>query len=320
MVSARVSWHLSLRQVVFAAVLVAVAALILGASQLFIGPNTTTSGYLTILFLLAIVRSGSWRVRLLSASWALAVALLGYAVGGLGIGATLVALVVVSLMQGVVTVGEAALLTRSPVNLLAFASLAQSGAEVWQVLLGSVIGAGVVLGFSATVHARSASHIDSEAIRERLSYGIATAIGSIVIVVGGDLIGFPYVGWALLSFAIMLSFDSGEQTSRGYWRILGSALGAVLAVFFAALPTPIPTVAAVICLVVCVAYINAGNYALFMLFLTPTVLLTTASEYSPFTLGVYRLEAVLAATLLALVCGFALRALHRPARSADDGA
>ena len=303
-------WRLSGRQILFALALVAVAAVILGASQFLIGPNTATSGYLTILFLLAVVRAGSWRTRVTSAVWALAVALVGFGVGSLGLVATLVSLVAVSLVQALVTVGETALLTRSPVNLLAFASLSQSGAEVWQVVLGSTIGAAVILAFGALARQTPAAAMDPRSVRERAGYGIATAIGSVLIVVGGEAVGFPYVGWALLSFCIMLSFDTDKRAARGYGRMVGSAIGALLSVGIAALPAPVPTVAAVLSLVVCVAYINAGNYGLFMLFLTPAILLTTASEYSLLTLGVYRLEAVLVATVLAFACGGAVRMLR----------
>ncbi|UOQ59436.1 FUSC family protein [Leucobacter rhizosphaerae] len=304
-------WRLSLRQVLVATALVAVVALVLGASRVLIGPHTAMSGYLTMLFLLAVVRAGNWRVRAGAAVWALAVALLGFAVGGAGIVATLVALVVVSLIQGMVTLGEVALLTRSPVNLLAFASMSQGGAEVWQVLLGSAIGAAAIVVFGALARGRAGEPRAARSVRDRLGYGIATAVGAVLIVLGGEAVGFPYVGWALLSFCIMLSFETDMQAERGFWRLLGTAVGAVLAVGITALPEPIPIVVAVICGIACVAYINAGNYALFMLFLTPAILVTTASEYSPVALGVYRIEAVLVATALAFACGAVLRALRQ---------
>lgn len=295
-----VSWKLTPKAVLFALLLVGVAALVLGLSSTLIGPNTATSGYLTILFLLSIVRGQSWRARIIAVSWSLSVALLGYLAGSMGLLAIMVALVVVSLVQGFTMLGETAMLTRSPVNLLAFASLSQAGAEIWQVLLGSLIGAGVVLAFAALARQRATDHKTSVPTRERLAYGFATAIGSLVIVLGAKAIGFPYVGWALLSFCILLSVSADQRANRGYLRILGSVGGAMLAVGLALLPAPIPLIAALVCLVLCVAYINSGNYALFILFLTPAILLTTASEESLFRLSVYRLEATLVATVLAL--------------------
>lgn len=310
-------FELSVRQLGFAVLLVAVAAGILGLSQWAIGPNTATAGYLTMLFLLSVVRTGSWRARLLSVAWALAVALLGFSVGGVGIWATLIALIIVSLIQGFVTIGETALLTRSTVNLLAFAALSESGAQLWQVVLGSVIGAAVIVTFALIASERSTDVRISTTLRERLGYGIATAVGSLIIVLAGNSIGFPYVSWALLSFSIMLSFDIETRTHRGGLRIAGSAVGAILAVLVAELPAPVPTIAAVMCLVLCVAYINSGNYGLFMLFITPAILLTASGEESLWVLGAYRLESVLFATGIALVCGFVLeRAVHRPQRRA----
>ena len=310
-----VSWKLTPKAILFALLLVAVAALVLGLSNTLIGPNTATAGYLTILFLLSIVRGQSWRARTIAVSWSLAVALLGFAAGSMGMLAIMVALVVVSMVQGFTMLGETAMLTRSPVNLLAFASLAQAGAEVWQVVLGSCIGAGVVLAFAALARQRATDHQSSVPTRERLAYGFATAIGSLAIVLGAKAIGFPYVGWALLSYCILLSVSADQRKNRGYLRILGSVGGAMLAVGLAWFPAPVPLIAALLCLVLCVAYINSGNYALFILFLTPAILLTTASEESLFRLGIYRLEATLAATALALASAAVIETVLRRAPS-----
>lgn len=319
-----VNWKLTPQAIAFAVLLVAVAAIVLGLSRVLIGPNTATSGYLTILFLLSIVRGQSWRSRAIAVAWSLAVALLGFAAGSMGMLAIMVALVIVSMVQGFTMLGETAMLTRSPVNLLAFATLAQAGAEVWHVTLGSLIGAGVVLGFAALARQRVVEHKHSVPTRERLAYGFATAIGSLVIVLGAKALHFPYVGWALLSFCILLSVSADQRTSRGYLRIFGSVGGAMLAVGLALFPAPVPMIAALVCLVLCVAYINSGNYALFVLFLTPAILLTTASEESLFRLGMYRLEATLAATLLALASAALIETVLRrrrplgPALAADE--
>lgn len=295
--------------------LVAVAGFLLGICNSLIGPNTATSGYLTILFLLSIVRGQSWRARLIAVSWSLAVALLGFVAGNLGMLAIMIALVAVCLVQGFTMIGETAMLTRSPVNLLAFASLAQVGAEVWQILLGSLIGAAVMFGFAALARQRPVDHKTSVPTRERLAYGFATAVGSLMIVLGAKAIGFPYVGWALLSFCILLSVSADQRKNRGYLRILGSVGGALLAVGLASFPAPVPVIAALVCLILCVAYINSGNYALFILFLTPAILLTTASEESLVRLGVYRLEATLVATVLALASSAIIETVLRKANA-----
>ncbi|WP_053386197.1 FUSC family protein [Leucobacter japonicus] len=295
------------RHLLVACALVALAAAILGASRLAIGPNTAAAGFVTILMLLAVMRAESWRVRAQAALWAVLVALLGYMVGGHGLVATLVALVVVSLVQGIVTVGETALLTRSPVNLLAFASLGQSGAQLWSVVLGSCIGAVVVLGFSLVTRSRERRLVDPKSMSDRLAYGVATAAGAVVISVVGELVHFPYTGWALLTFALVLSFAPEQRLERGYARLVGSVVGAVLATLLAQLPAPVPLIAAVVCMVLCVAFLNAGDYRRFVLFLTPAVLLTTSSEYSAVALGVLRVEAVLFGAVVAFACVFAMR-------------
>lgn len=298
----RLHLALSFKDLLLAVCVVVLAAVVLGGSQIFIGPHTTLSGFLTILFLLSVVRARSWRARLLSVAWSVFVALLGFAIGGLGLWATLIALAVVSLLQAFANVGESALLTRSPVNLLAFASLSQSGGEVWQVLLGSVIGAAVVLALAAVVRAREAVPVGEVDLSHRIGFGIATAVGSVLIAVGCEVTGFPHVGWMLLSFSIILSVGAERRASRGFSRVVGSVLGVLAAMVLTLLPAPVPTVAALLCIVLCIAYVNAGNQVMFVLLLTPAVLLTTASEHSALVLGALRLEAVLLATVMALVC------------------
>ncbi|MBF4551281.1 FUSC family protein [Pseudoclavibacter sp. VKM Ac-2888] len=302
---------LSAKQLLVAVALVSVAALILGASQFLIGPNTAASGYLTILFLLSIIRAGSWRARLFSVGWSLAIAALGFAVGGLGLWVTLAAVVFVCLVQAFVTVGETAFLTRSPVNLLAFAALSQSGAELWQAMLGSAIGAGVVVGFAALVKARAHAHDPGSPLVDRIAYGAVTAGGSFLIVFASELLEFPYRDWTLLSFSVILAVGADQRARRGYLRVLGSVAGVLLAMLASMLPQPIPLVLAGLFLVLCVAYVNAGEYALFVLFLTPAILLTAATELSTFALGVYRLEAVLFATLVALLGGLVMNFITR---------
>ncbi|MGO3885322.1 MAG: FUSC family protein [Mycetocola sp.] len=310
-VSLPASARLTPRQLLFACALVAVAALVLGTSQFLIGPNTATAGYLTMLFLLSVVRTHSWRIRLTSIAWSVAVALLGYVVGGLGLGVTLVALVVVSVAQGFVTVGESALLNRSPVNLLAFASLSVAGAQVWQVVLGSIIGALVIVTFSVLAQKRDKHTVTPLPMADRVSYGAVTALGAVIIVFVAELLDFPYVAWTLLSFSVIVSVGADQRTSRGMLRVLGSVAGVIIALLVALLPAPVPLIFAIVFMVLCVAYITVGNYALFVLFLTPAILLTTATEYSAFRLGLYRLEAVLFATVIALLCSWLVQVLAR---------
>jgi hypothetical protein len=311
----RLTLALSAKDLALAVAVVAVAAVVLGGSQLFIGPHTALSGYLTILFLLSITRIRRWRARLITVAWAMAVAVLGFLLGGIGLWVTLIAVVVVSMVQAFATVGESAMLTRSPANLLAFAALGQEGAEIWQVLLGSTIGAGVILAFAAVSRSLAREVGEAMDLTHRLAYGVATSVGAFVIVLGAELTGFPYVNWMLLSLTIVLSVGADQRAARSLSRVVGSLLGVFVGVLLALLPEPWPLAAAIVCVVLCVAYVNAGNHAMFVLLLTPAILLTTTSESSSIVLGALRVEAVLIATGIAMICSLAAEwAIGRAAR------
>lgn len=299
------------RSVLFAVAAVAAAALVLGASRVWIGPNTTHAGFLTMLLLLGIARVPSWRSRLVAAAWAFAVAMLGFFVGPLGLWATLVAVVAVSLVQGLLKLGEIAILTRSPVNLLAFAAVGEGGGELWQVLLGTVIGTGLVLAAAAFAPIKTREVNQAASVRDRLDYGVATAVGAVLIVLFAELTGFGYAGWMMLSFCVILAVSFDAQFARAADRVAGSLAGVAATVLFALLPAPIPVVAAVFCLVASVAYIQAGKYRQFVLFLTPGILLSTSSELPVWVLGIYRIEAVFVAALFAVLCSFGLQLLQR---------
>lgn len=287
--------------------LVAVAALVLGACRILIGPNTTYAGYIAILLLLPVLRAPTVSSRALGSLSAIAVAALGFAAGSLGWWATLIALALVTFAQGVLAVGNAALLTRAPVNLIACAAAAHAGAELWHVLLGATIGA--TLMFAAAVFAplRNRDLAPPGTTRSRLSYAAVAASGAVLIVALAELIDFPYASWALLSYCMILSVGADARATRARDRVLGSVAGAVAATLIAYLPAPFPGIIAVLCVVLCVGYMLAGNYVLYVLFLTPGILLTAASELSTPALGVYRIEAVLAASAIALACNFVLR-------------
>ncbi|GAA1578632.1 FUSC family protein [Leucobacter aridicollis] len=300
-----------MRSLGFAVAVVAVAVLVLGASRLWIGPNTAQAGFLTMLLLLGVARVPSWTSRLVAAAWSLAVAGLGFVVGSLGLWATLAAVVAVSLVQGLLKIGEVAILTRSPVNLLAFATLSQGTAEAWHVILGALIGAGLVLGAAAFAPIRNREQPRAASLRDRLDYGIATAIGAALIVLFAELTGFDYAGWMMLSFCVILAVSFDAQFARAADRVAGSLAGVAATVAFGMLPAPIPVIAAVLCLVASVAYIQAGKYRQFVLFLTPGILLSTSSELPLWMLGVYRIEAVLIAAAFAVLCSAGLQLQRR---------
>lgn len=145
----RFTFALSASAITYSLTLVGAVVLILGAAWMLIGPATAHAGYLAIMFLLSPARAPGLRMRAAVAGWAVLVATLGFMVGPLGLWPTLIVLVVICVIQGLFTVGEVASLTRSPVNFIAFAGLSHAEAELWQVILGSVIGAVFVVALVA---------------------------------------------------------------------------------------------------------------------------------------------------------------------------
>lgn len=300
----------------YAFLLVGAAAAILGLCFVLIGPNTAQAGYLSIMMLLSASRAPSARYRVLAALWAVAIAMLGYLIGPLGLGVTLAVLALVAVAQGLFKVGEIAFMTRSPVNFMAFATVSHTEVALWQVLLGALIGAGFIVALTSLLPAKTDGTWLHVSVRSRVWYGLMVATGATLIVVLAELTGFAHVSWALLSFCMILAVGADQRTSRAIHRLVGSLVGVFIATLAAFLPGPGPLIAALIALLLCVAYLREGNYALFVTFLTPAVLLTTASDASAFALGAYRLEAVLVATVVAVLCSalFSRRLTSEPAR------
>ncbi len=259
---------------------------------------------------------------------AVGVAMAGYLIGPLGMPAVVAGLVVVGIVQARFRLGDVSGMSRAPVNFMAFAALSETGAALWQVLLGSVIGAAFIL-LLARVLPQRAHEPEPSTRRARVEYGITLIVGAIALVVGAELLDFPYVTWALLSFCMVLSVGANRRARRTLERIVGTLIGAVAATLVALAPAPVPIIAAVIATVLCVAYLRQGNYTLFVAFLTPSVLLTAGADASAVALGVGRIEAVMAAGLLALALTTAVaaagaavdrRAARRAGSAEDDAA
>lgn len=311
------SFSLSRAALLSAVALVAAAAVVLGLSWWLIGPNTAQAAYLAIMFLLSPAKALPIRLRLLAAAWAVAVAISGYLVGPLGLGPVLLGLVVVSFMQALFRLGPVASVNRSPVNFVVFASLgavaSSTSAGLGLVALGSVIGAGFVLALSTLLpaHTTTAPSPAPSPLRDRMEYGVLLGLGSALIVVVSSWLGFPFAEWTLISFCMILSVGIDGRLTRARDRVLGTVAGALLGTLVSLLPTPIPLIAGVLATVLCVAYLNLGNYTLFIAFLTPAILLTTSSEQSAVALGWGRITAVLLASVLALGLSFAAEWLPR---------
>lgn len=310
-------------KVLFFALIVSVLVIVVfGTTGALIGPTSASAGYLTLLFLMGAMRIADPRKRIYAALWALAVSVIGYCVGSLGLTAILIALVFVSLVQGLLRFGEIAVLTRSPVNLIAFTTFGQAGAAPVPLLSGVVIGCVFVLLIAQLVPARGRDPETTLDLKSRLSHGITTALGSVLIVWVSESLGFSYTSWALLSFCMILTVGSDQRTTRAWHRVIASVGGTIAAALISLLAAPWPLVVAAVCGILCVAYLRSGKYALFVLFLTPAVLLTTSSELAMWKLGLYRIEAVLFAAAVALACNFLERLisarLHRGEVAAGD--
>lgn len=304
----RANFTLTKGAILYAVALVAAAAVILGSSWLLIGPITAQAGYLAMMFLLSPSRALPLRLRLLAAAWAVGVAIAGYLVGPFGLVAIVVGVIAVSFVQALFRISATASVNRAPVNFVAFASLgAATGPELWMVALGSVIGAAFVIGISLALPSKKktesetvADAIPMTSFGERFQYGLILALGAVIILLGAEMVGFPYAEWALLSYCMILSVGQGSRLARARDRVLGTVLGAIAGTLLSFLPEPLPIVFSVLTAIICVAYLRMGNYTLFVTFLTPTILLTTTSDQPTLALGEGRIAAVLTSALLAL--------------------
>lgn len=311
----RLDLRLSRSSIVSAAVLIGSVGIVLGLTAVLIGPNTAQAGYLTVMLLLSPVRAAQLSTRGAAAALAAIVAIGGFLLGPLGLPAVLAGLVVVSIAQSFFRLGEIATMTRAPVNLLAFAGLAATGAELWQVVLGTLIGAGFTLVLARLLPAGEAPSA-ADPLRDRLIDGIALALGAVLIVGAAEWADFPFAGWALLSLCMIVTVGGDKRTSRSVERIAGTILGAVLATLVSFAPAPWPLIVAVLCGLLCVAYLRQGTYAMFALFLTPAVLLTSTTDLDPVQLGLGRIEAVIAAAVVAIVLTTVVGAVRRRRGSA----
>lgn len=314
-----------------AGIVVAAAVVLLGIRAAF-GMPTALSSYFCVLLLLAPAMRLPLRWLFAAAGWALIVAVVGYVIGEHrdgtgGLALLVVALVVVCLAQSVLRFGQVATISRSPVNLILFAAMPSTGAQAWQVVLGATIGAVLaVIGAIVLAASRSGSDADAdlseavpaEKVSDQLRSGLYLAVGCLIIFLVAELSPFelPRAQWSLLAFCMILAVDAPMRSSRMRERIIGTIAGALAASALSALPSPIPLILAAICVVLCLAYIRAHDYTMYVIFLTPAVLLTSSGK-STWSLALEHVEAVLAAIVMAL----ALTTLdtwvgnHRRARS-----
>ena len=295
--------------VVYALILLLASAIVLGGTRYFIGPNTAQSGYLAILLLLSPARAMPLKWAIGAGLWMIAVAMAGFFAGTSGhFWAIIVGLAAVSMVQGLFGIGQVASMTRSPVNFIAFSALAASGAQWWHVLVGSILGIALITLMSVLFPSKNLTTDDVELrapaplvpLDRRIDSGLLVAVGAIALVLLGEFTSYPYSSWALLSYCLIVAVGFDDRFSRASQRLGGTVIGATIATLVSFAPTPWPWVAAGICMVLCIAYLRNNNYAMYVAFLTPTVLLTASTGDSTFTAGVGRIGAVALAAVLAL--------------------
>lgn len=296
--------------IVAALALIAAIGAVLTPVALLIGPNTAQSAFVTIMLLLSPLRAAQSRTRFAAAGLAVVVALTGFLFGPIGPIAIFPALIAVSLAQAFFRLGDIATMTRAPVNLLAFAALATTGAELWQVVLGTMIGAAFTL-LLARLLPPSDLPPTTGLPRERLLDGLVLAVGAVLIVALGEALDFPFTGWALLSFAMIVTVGGDRRTARSLDRVAGTIIGTVVATVVSFADAPWPLIVAAVCGLLSVAYLRQGSYAVFVTFLTPAVLLTSTTDLDPLQLGLGRIEAVVAAAVIAITLTLAVEALQR---------
>ena len=318
--------YLPPRSIARAAAMAAIAVVILGSIYLALGKPATLAAYFGIMLLLSPAKNLPLRSQILAGTWAFVVAMSGYFIGEHrdqkgGLLLLAAGLFVVCVVQAFFRVGHNATVARSPVNLLLFAAMPATGAQTWHVVVGTAIG--VVLVFGAmrllpkkppaqdtsapdTSAQQTSSVVDEvdnadETVAQRLRAGLTLATGCLFLVLIGELIpsGLPRVQWSLLALCLLLAVDTTQRNTRMKERIIGTFIGALAATFASMLPMPVPYVLAAVCAILCLAYILAGDYTLFIVFLTPAVLLTSGGK-APWSLALENVEAVLIAVILAL--------------------
>lgn len=277
---------------------VVVAAAVVFAVFATLGAVSAQSMYFSMLLLLTPARRIPATWQWAAGAWALAVAIGGYLVGPLGLWAVLLGLVAVSVGQAAFSFGHAAGIARSPVNFLLFATFSARGAPLWQVAVGAALGIAFMFAAGRLLRGKAISEPVIDPPAERLGSGLLLAAGSVVIVGVGELLHYTYVKWALLSLCMILAVDVAARTGRAKERIVGSTIGALLATALAQLPQPVTIALIAVCAVLSVSYIGVGDFTLFILFLTPTVLLTAAGQPS-YVVALHQVIAVLLAAALA---------------------
>ncbi|MGB6247207.1 FUSC family protein [Gordonia sp. (in: high G+C Gram-positive bacteria)] len=303
-------------------VLVAGAVLV-GLSRWWGGP-VVAAGYIALMFLAPAVRTLGLVDMIKATAWALVVCAGGVLIGAHGPWVLLVGVAVTALVQGLFVVGGSAGLNRSSASLVGFAAFAETSSvdELWQPLVGVLVGATAVTVLGIVAFGSSTKHNVPAPLAERLYYGVGLAAGSAVLTVLWTVFGWGGLGYALLVFCLIYAFDSGKVLHNSAIRVAGAALGVGVSVLAALiLPTPLMIAAFVVCGILTLANLLSHHEFWYVVFMVAAVvhLAEVRPGGSAIDSGTEHIVGVIVAAIVAVALHAVTVPLHRLVIGAMDG-
>ncbi|MFT4087011.1 MAG: hypothetical protein QM658_07605 [Gordonia sp. (in: high G+C Gram-positive bacteria)] len=296
-------------------VLVAGGALY-GLSKLW-GSPVLSAGYIGLMFLAPAIRILNFKGMLAATGWAMVILILGVLIGQHGPWVQLGGVVATALGQGMFVVSGSAGLNRSPASLVGFSKFAETGtlADVWQPLIGLAIGATAIIVLGLVAFGSKKKVAAPAPLSERLFYGVGLAIGSALLTVVWTFAGWGGLGYALLVFCLIYTYDSGQVIHNSTIRVFGALLGVVSSVLLSWLLSPWPAVLItlfVICGILALASLLNKQEFWFVVFLVAAVvhLAEITPGKSAFDSGVEHVLGVVGAAVVAVLLHFVAVPLH----------
>ncbi len=281
------------------------------------GTPVLSAGYIALMFLAPAIRILDLRGMLAATGWAMVILVAGVLIGPYGPWVQLGGVVVTALGQGLFVVAGSAGLNRSPASLVGFAKFAETGsfAEVWQPLIGLSIGAAAIIVLGLIAFGSDKKKVKAAPLSERLFYGGGLAIGSAVLTVIWTVAGLGGLGYALLVFCLIYTYDSGKVIHNSTIRVFGAVLGVVTSVLISWLLSswqPALIAVFVICGILALASLLNKQEFWFVVFLVAAVvhLAEITPGKSAFDSGVEHILGVVGAAAVAVLLHFAAVPLH----------
>ncbi|MFT3898838.1 MAG: hypothetical protein QM728_01145 [Gordonia sp. (in: high G+C Gram-positive bacteria)] len=300
--------------VLTAVVLVLTVAVLYGLSRWW-GPQVLSAGIISILTLAPTVTVLNLRGVLWATGWVAVVC-----VAAILVPATkwfiLAGVLVSSLSQGFFVGGGVAGLNRTPASFLGFANFSRENgtlADVWQPLVGVLIGALGVIILGIVAFGAQRKKVDIPPMYERLLYGGGLALGSLILAAVWYFADWPHLVYPLLAFCIIFAFDSGQVLRNSALRVGGGITGvtfAVLASMF--LPNPVIVALMAVSAIVAIALMLLGRQFWFVAFLIATIVLKASlSGEAALVSAKQHITGIVAAALVAVLLHFLAEPIHR---------